>query len=164
MLLTTARNRILKQPLVSQSQIPARTPKKDVMAAILNRTTPQRLNPAETGIKGFIKYWLPVIIYAIIIFQFSALPGKDVPELFAYQDLVFHTLEYAILAFLVNRAIKAYYPGQTYRKRFLLTLFLCVIYALSDEIHQAFVPYRDPSLVDIVYDSLGICIANILYR
>jgi VanZ family protein len=133
------------------------------MVAIPNEAPSPRSDQATSGRK-FTKYWLPVIIYAIIIFHLSSLPSEDIPALFNYQDVVFHILEYAVLAFLANRAMKAYYPQQPYRRRFLVVFFFCVIYALSDEFHQAFVPTRHPSLADVVYDSLGICIASILYR
>jgi len=34
-----------------------------------------------------------------------------------------------------------------------------MVYALSDEIHQAFVPNRDCSLADFAADSLGVAMA-----
>ena len=134
------------------------------MAAILDKIHAPRLTPVARGGLGFIKYWLPVIIYAIIIFYFSSLPGEDIPALFPCQDVAFHVIEYTILAFLFNRAMKGYYPGFVYKKRFFFILLFCVLYALSDEFHQAFVPNRTPSLLDVTYDGLGVCIANFLYR
>lgn len=112
----------------------------------------------------FVKYWLPVISYATFIFCLSSLPGQYVPPLFSYQDVVFHIIEYSIFALLVNRALKAYYPGFIYTRRFILVFLLSFIYALSDEFHQAFVPDRFPSLFDLVYDGIGIFISNIFYR
>lgn len=111
-----------------------------------------------------IKYWLPVVIYAIIIFYFSSIPGQDIPPLFPYQDVVFHLIEYALFALLINRALKAYNPGIAYSRRFLWFFVSVIIYAVSDEFHQSFVPNRDPSLFDIAWDGIGACIANLIYR
>lgn len=112
----------------------------------------------------FIQYWLPVIIYAILIFGLSSVPGGKIPQLFSFQDLFFHIIEYAIFAFLVSRALKAYKPGWTYIRRFFWVFLLSFLYAISDEFHQLFVPYRFSSVSDLVYDGAGIFMANIFYR
>ena len=50
-------------------------------------------------------------------------------------------------------------------KQFLLAWGVCVIYAMSDEFHQLFVPGRTCKLTDVLIDSsgslLGICIVII---
>lgn len=112
----------------------------------------------------FIKYWLPVIIYAIFIFCLSSIRGQDLPPLFAYQDVVFHIVEYALFALLIQRALKAYNPVMSRLRRFLWVISLVIIYGISDEIHQSFVPDRNPSLFDVAYDGLGAFITNIFYR
>jgi|GEM_PF-684108 len=132
----------------------AHTPKKVAMvAAVTNHS-----------FKRFLKYWLPVIVYAIIIFHFSSLPGEEIPVIFSYQDLVFHILEYALLSFLVIRALKAYNPGGSRVRRFLLALLICVFYAIIDEFHQSFVPGRCASVIDVTYDSAGVFLSTIFYR
>ncbi len=40
-----------------------------------------------------------------------------------------------------------------------LPLILCLIYAITDEIHQSFVPGRYPTSTDIGYDMLGASVA-----
>jgi len=112
----------------------------------------------------FIKYWLPVLIYAILIFYISSIPGKDIPVVFKYQDVFLHLGEYALLAFLLSRAIKVYYPQLSFKKRFFTVLVFSFFYALTDEIHQSFVPQRYCSLMDLMYDGIGITLAGILYR
>ncbi len=134
------------------------------MAVSLASLLPWRLNSTLKGRTSFIKFWLPVIIYAIIIFSFSSLPGQDIPSLFNYQDVVFHLAEYAVLALLFNRAMKAYYPRMTKKERSLFILFYCFVYALSDEFHQFFIPNRSASLFDVAYDTTGVFIINLLYR
>jgi len=139
-----------------------RTP--PVRAAKTDARDARRIRMDIKQMLKFIKYWLPVIIYAILIFCVSGVPGEEIPFYFSYQDVVAHILEYALLAVLVSRALKAYYPAMKLRRRIFWTVMLVVAYAVSDEFHQGFVPHRDPSLIDVGYDSLGALFAGILYR
>ena len=63
-----------------------------------------------------------------------------------------HFFIYLILGILVINAI---------RKSKYLALLICVFYAISDELHQAFVPGRGPGVKDVLIDSSG-SIAGIL--
>ena len=121
-----------------------------------------RINSSQ-GFK-FLKYWLPVILYAGLIFFLSSLPGEDIPSLFFYQDLVFHIVEYALFAFLLQRAIKGYRPGWKALLRFSWVFAIALIYAASDEFHQSFVPARVASWYDIAYDTFGILLSQLIYR
>ncbi|MDD5166322.1 MAG: VanZ family protein [Candidatus Omnitrophica bacterium] len=112
----------------------------------------------------FIKYWLPVIIYAIFIFSVSSIPGTELPGLFKGQDIVFHILGYAVFAFLINRALREYFSWRSRLMRLSWVFVIAIIYALSDEFHQSFIPYRLASWKDIVSDGLGIFIASIFSR
>ena len=121
---------------------------------------PAPTNSSPVGI-FLIKYWLPVVIYAIIIFSASSIPGKAIPPIFKYQDVVFHFTEYAFLSLFLNRALKV--RGFARVKRFYWVFILCLLYALSDEWHQSFVPGRTASLYDIIVDGLGAFVAGIIY-
>lgn len=112
----------------------------------------------------FSKYWLPVLIYAIIIFSISAIPGKKIPPLFKGQDILFHIFEYTVFALLIKRALKGSNPGISGAKTLFWVFFLALAYASSDELHQASIPGRCPSISDMVYDGIGVLIANIFYR
>lgn len=112
----------------------------------------------------FISYWVPVVIYAIFIFLVSAVPGKDVPDLFPKQDILFHAVEYAIFAFLVSRAVKEYYSNQRRGRRLFWVFSAVIAYAALDEIHQSFVPYRTASMFDVMIDGAGCLIGSIIYR
>jgi len=111
-----------------------------------------------------IKYWLPVIICAILIFYLSSLTGKDIPGLFIGQDIIGHLTEYAILALLLSRALKAYGPKLSYNKRILWVCVIAIIYAASDEFHQMFVSGRTASLFDLFLDAMGSLTGGLLYR
>ena len=114
--------------------------------------------------KRFIKYWLPVAVWAGFIFFVSSLPNADIPSIFTYQDVLFHIFEYAFLALLLNRALKNYQSSLFNKsRRILFVILTCLIYAISDEIHQNFVPGRESSLADIIFDGLGIVLGSMIY-
>lgn len=62
-----------------------------------------------------------------------------------------HFSEYCILGFLLYLTLIEF----VHHKTLLLTIVLCVIYAISDEIHQLYVVGRVFAFVDIVIDSIG---------
>ena len=111
----------------------------------------------------FINCWLAVVIYAIIIFLISSVPGRDIPSLFSFQDVVFHIIEFGILSLLVNRAISRQNRNLGFVRRFLFVVIICLVYAMSDELHQGFVPGRDSSFIDFGYDSIGIILVSLVY-
>lgn len=115
-------------------------------------------------ITGFVKYWLPVIIYAILIFQVSAVPGEQLPRLFNYQDIFFHVVEYMFFAILLVRALKAYNQQWPPLKLFLCMFAIAFLYAAIDEFHQLFTAGRVFSISDLGCDGLGILISRIVYR
>ena len=65
-----------------------------------------------------------------------------------------HVVEFWVLAVLAHRLMLSYGISGA---QFLwpAVLLLTVGYAATDELHQSFVPGRDPSLADIGYDALG---------
>lgn len=166
--------------------------------------------------KRIFAYWLPVILWAAIIFLFSANPDpyRYLPEswrsavplptvsgssLAEWIGQLMHFVEYAILAFLLARALFSTFPpklsnsqtskgivnhlknngltahevplvlrrgkgifrGEQLTKSpskasgISLTVSLSMLFALSDEIHQLFVPGRAFQVVDLVIDFLG---------
>ena len=61
---------------------------------------------------------------------------------------------YAMLYFFTYRAVN-FHTKAGHNKNWRLPLLLCILYALTDEIHQSFTPRRDPSLRDVGFDLLG---------
>lgn len=49
-------------------------------------------------------------------------------------------------------------------KLLLVTLFVGLIFAASDEIHQSFVPGRTASIYDFIADAIGILISLLLFE
>lgn len=64
-----------------------------------------------------------------------------------------HVGEYFILGVLVMNAMKTSKVPKF--KAFIMSVLLCILYAVSDEIHQFFVPGRGAQLSDVLIDSVG---------
>jgi VanZ family protein len=101
--------------------------------------------------------WLPPLLWMGILFAASATPSRDIPSFGIIDFLVKkggHMLGYAALALLFRRAL----GGES--KRAALAWLLAVLYAVTDEFHQSFVPGRHPSPLDVlVFDSGGAALA-----
>jgi VanZ family protein len=123
-----------------------------------------------------LREWIPVLVWGAIIFtlstsEFSAIntsriidpmlhfliPGissasVDVGHMLTRKAA--HFTEYGILFWLLVRGPMAQRPY--------LALMLCVVYALTDEGHQVFVPGRTASLYDVALDSTGALFSHFL--
>ena len=115
----------------------------------------------------YIKYWLPVIMYMGFIFYLSSLPNpieqvipKNILPYFDFEHFIYHIIEYAILSLLLYRALKI-----TNKNPQTLAILITILYAITDEIHQYFVPRRISSIFDLAIDSFGAiamqCIINV---
>lgn len=60
-----------------------------------------------------------------------------------------HFTEYLVLGILTYNLIK------NYKKKLIIAIIICIIYAISDEMHQILVPGRSCELTDVLIDSLG---------
>lgn len=106
--------------------------------------------------------WLPALMIMLIIFLFSAQPSSDLPN-FDWADAIIkkggHVVGYAMLALSYWYALR-----MQSSKRWLVWL-LSVFYALTDELHQSFVPGRHPSIWDVlILDNFGALIPLWLAR
>ncbi len=111
--------------------------------------------------RKLIFYWLPVFLWAGLIFYLSNVPGLN-SGLAIFWDVFWrklaHALEFAILNFLVFRALRGY--GLGFYQALFWGLFLAIFYAFSDEAHQYFVLEREARLRDVGIDSLGVILAS----
>lgn len=73
-----------------------------------------------------------------------------------------HLFTYAILYVLFYRAMN--WERGNKQKNALLPMIFTVAYAVSDELHQTFVPGRTSAFYDIGYDTLGATIAMLKMR
>lgn len=65
-----------------------------------------------------------------------------------------HIFLYFVLAILVASLLKTY--NFSYQEIFIYSFLICLLYSISDEIHQLFIAGRSGNLIDVVIDSLGI--------
>lgn len=111
--------------------------------------------------RRFLLYALPPLVIAAVIFGLSSRSTVEGPEL-PHLDKVAHATAFGALAFFTIRALLAY--GQPLRRALLLGVVIAVLYGVSDELHQRFVPGRSPDVLDLVADTAGAMIAALVWR
>jgi VanZ family protein len=70
-----------------------------------------------------------------------------------------HVFEYFILSIILLIALSNTKANKTY----IITIILCVLYAISDEYHQSMVLGRCARGLDVLIDSIGIFIGCLIY-
>jgi len=103
----------------------------------------------------FIKYWLPVIAYACLIFYISSIPSYSLPKTPFIYDKCLHLLEFLLFGVLFARAFKYTTKIENKKLIFCLCFFSVCLYALSDEVHQLFVLGRQADVMDFIFDGIG---------
>ncbi|MFT3784421.1 MAG: VanZ family protein [Nibricoccus sp.] len=128
----------------------------------------------------FLKYWLPVALWMVVIFFMSTdfgsaehssrlieplvrwiKPDVTVDQLGVVHFIVRklgHLSEYAVLALLTLRAFTHTLRAPLNRccwQTAGLTLLVIVPYAATDEWHQTLVPGRTPAVGDVMIDATG---------
>ena len=121
--------------------------------------------PHDGGVGAALLRWAPAATWMAIIFLLSAqssLPRAPDDLLDIVVKKLAHFGEYLVLAILLclataQRGVPAVgvSPG---------AVALAFLYALSDEIHQAFVPGRTPSAADLGVDAIGAGAGIALFR
>ena len=103
--------------------------------------------------------WFPVAAYMALIFYLSSLPHPDeqLPK-FLFEtlgDKLLHVIEYAVFAALSYRAFRR--AGGPYAARYAVVFAAAAasLYGVTDEVHQAFVPFRTATWLDWVADTAG---------
>ena len=97
-----------------------------------------------------------MVVWAGLIFVFSSVP--DLGTGLGGWDLVLrkigHAAEFAVLGALLARAL-----GSAW-----LAIALGVLYAVSDEVHQTFVPGREGSPLDVAIDTVGVAFGVVVWQ
>ena len=98
--------------------------------------------------------FVPVVLWMGVIFALSA--QRHIPKTFGvsieYTAVAGHLFVYSVLTTLLYGALP---PEFGRRRRAVLALVVAVLYGMSDEYHQSFVPGRDASLGDLFVDTLS---------
>ncbi len=106
--------------------------------------------------KRFVTYQLPAILWMLIIFLLSSRQRVGVSETYWINFFIFKTLHVIEYAFLYALTLRALASGkQPSKKTYSIALLVTILYAISDEMHQTFVPTREGTLRDVIIDSIG---------
>jgi VanZ family protein len=124
-----------------------------------------------------LRNWLPVFLWAAVIFVFSTdifssantagalepilqqlfpqLPVDYIERLHSVFRKLGHFTEYFVLGGLLWRALRYHDAAASRSRRLALSIAITLLYAISDEWHQSFIPSRTASVVDVLIDTLG---------
>jgi VanZ family protein len=124
-----------------------------------------------------VKQWIPVVLWAAVIFNFSTdafsssntstilkellswlIPGITAEQLDVIHPALRkfgHWAEYFVLSVLLLRALESEWRISWQWRSGLWTLLLVLVYAASDELHQALVPSRSAVVHDVLVDFFG---------
>ena len=98
--------------------------------------------------------WLPPLVLMAVIFGLSSMPADtdDHGTLYVVSRKLAHFGEYALLAALWWRALLTKVP---HRRALALAFAICVLYAVTDELHQTLVSGRSGRPLDVGIDAAG---------
>lgn len=131
--------------------------------------------------------WAVVLVWMILIFMLSSQPAyqsndlskgltefivktvekvasKDVIDIGRLNHIArknAHFFTYLILGVLVMNAMRR--SGMSGYNVLVLSVCICVLYAISDEVHQLFVPGRGAQVKDVLIDSAGATVGVSIY-
>lgn len=100
---------------------------------------------------------LAVLGYMGLIFYLSSIPGTQIT--LPAPDYVMHGLAFGGLSLLFTIFLSHQIP---WPNSVPFSLFLTLLFALSDEAHQYFVPFRSPDWRDILADLIGAVLAQVI--
>lgn len=132
--------------------------------------------------------WLLVILWMALIFYLSHQPAtksnglsKDATEIIvetvakiapkvdinkrSFNHIIrknAHFFAYLVLGILVANGLRS--SGVIGYKAISFALLICVLYAISDEVHQLFVPGRGGQVKDVLIDSAGAVVGIGMYN
>ncbi len=108
--------------------------------------------------RKYLVFLTLTILYAAMIFvlsSYSQPPGAEEGRAaIPYFSYLAHIGLYFGLAFFVYHTLDNY-PDELSVNIYFLTFVITVLYGISDEIHQYFVPYRHFLVIDIFFDAVG---------
>ena len=109
--------------------------------------------------RSILTLWGPFIAALAVVFWLSSL--AEVPGTHYFWDKLLHAVGYAGLGVLALRA----FHGGFVRPRPAPTMYAAgavILWGISDEFHQSFVPGRNASVWDVLADAVGFALAVLL--
>ena len=101
------------------------------------------------------------LLYMALIWTLSSFPADAIVNTpFSFDTLLkesLHLIEFAILYWLIAFAFMAH--GRWTERTSLIAAAIAILYGLTDEIHQSFVPARSATVIDFVKDTIGVLVS-----
>jgi len=107
----------------------------------------------------------PAIIISVALFWLSNQP--QLPHIdfgVEWTDKMLHFIAYFCFGFSLTLAFKGNFPSWSLRKIILIVISIGLIYGISDEIHQSFVPNRTADIFDWLADATGVTVSLSLLK
>ena len=101
--------------------------------------------------------WAPAIGWAMVLFLLSSLSDSDLSSFafsFPFDDKVMHLALYSVLGGTLQFGRLSSNSGLAHWT----VIAIGIIYGVSDEWHQSFVPGRNPSAADLLADTMGVLV------
>jgi VanZ family protein len=106
------------------------------------------------------------LLYMVLIWILSSNPADAfVKTPFSFDALLkesLHLIEFAILYWLISFAFMAHKKWS--ERASLVAAIIAILYGLTDEIHQSFVPARSATVIDFVKDTIGVTISYLIAK
>lgn len=100
-------------------------------------------------------YLAALILWAAVIFIFSSIPNPPDAGGGDWRYKLAHVFEYAVFGALALFTLNRWLPTRAPAVLVIAAWTISVLYGMSDELHQSFVPNRDASWLDVGYDAIG---------
>jgi len=113
-------------------------------------------------IKIYLKTFFLIIWMWLIYFLSSQQGSAFSIEIGVKEEFAAHVFLYAVLAFLAKLLFKELFETKR-RNLILITFGFVVLHSVLDEYHQSFIPGRDSSFHDILYNIIGFGLGILLY-
>ncbi len=101
--------------------------------------------------------WVAVIIWGAVIYAVSDIPNlrTDLGLMDYVLRKIVHIAIYGALYALFYRAYRGSFKKNKFNS-FIVSIIFCLLFAVSDEFHQSFVPGRSGSIIDaLLFDGSG---------
>ncbi|HLN18988.1 MAG TPA: VanZ family protein, partial [Patescibacteria group bacterium] len=117
----------------------------------------------NSKISNLFKYYFPTFAWMLLIFYFSSIPDLKMDSGSVTAEVIVrkiaHLAEFSMLLWLVWRIF--YHSWNLInRDALVIALIITLLYAISDEFHQTFVPGRSGQFIDVVFDFLSALFAT----
>jgi len=117
----------------------------------------------QTKKRGVLLHVLPALLYVMVLFWLGAIrTGFDLPQCFIPQDKLKHFGAFALLVFLLLRALRYEFPVAANGRLVGASIVGSSLVGALLEVWQRLFPYRSAEFADWVADTLGALLAGFL--